>query len=98
MKRRIYILCLKYFVIIYLILCAVVFAGVMPPGSTSKIIEQLIETFEFMYSPFPFINNAFVLVDAGMMVIEQQMLAIFVTLLIPSYVISYILFLRRDSH
>jgi hypothetical protein len=81
--------------------CMIIHSGVflaatawhMPSGSIDCVLDQLTETFEFIFSPLP-LENSYLLWNPGADAIALQLMAIFFITAIPSYTIGYPLFLR----
>jgi hypothetical protein len=75
---------------------AVFFAAIawyMPSGSIACVLDQLTETFEFIFSPLP-IQNSYMLSNPATEAIALQLIATFFITAIPSYAIGYHMFLR----
>ena len=65
----------------------------MPSGAIPCILDQLTETFEFIFSLHPF-KNAYLLSNPTAEARAWQLIAIFFMTAIPSYVIGYPLCVR----
>ena len=78
---------------IHLALYCAVIAWFMPPGSVARVIDQLNEIFEFIFSPVP-LENYYMLKDLSAEAATVQLIAIFFVTAIPSYIIGIPLFLR----
>ncbi len=87
---------LKFCISIHLALFFTAIVWFMPPGSVARVIDQLNETFEFIFSPVP-LGNYYMLKDAAAETIAAQLILIFSVTGIPSYVIGYPLFSRYFS-
>ncbi len=68
----------------------------MPPESVVRVIDQLNETFEFIFSPVP-LENYYLLKDATTETIAVQLILTFFITAVPSYIIGYLLFLRYSN-
>ncbi len=66
----------------------------MPPGSIVRVIDQLNETFEFIFSSVP-LGNYYMLKDAATETIAVQFILILLFTAVPSYFIGYPLFCRH---
>ena len=84
---------LKFCTSIHLALFLVALVWLMPPGSVARVIDQLNETFEFIFSPVP-LENYYVLKDAAATTIAVQLIVLFFVTAVPGYLIGYPLFLR----
>lgn len=84
---------LKFCTSIHLALFFAVIVCFMPPGSVARVIDQLNETFEFIFSPVSF-ENYYMLKDAAAETIAVQLIVMFFVTAVPSYIIGYPLFLR----
>lgn len=84
---------LKFCTSIHLALFFAAIVWLMPPGSVARVIDQLNETFEFIFSPVPF-ENYYMLKDAAAETIAVQLIVMFFVTAVPSYIIGYLLFLR----
>jgi hypothetical protein len=74
---------------------AVFFAAIvwhMPSGSIACVLDQLTETFEFIFSPLP-LENSYMLTNPVAVAMALQLIATFFITAIPSYTIGYPLFL-----
>jgi hypothetical protein len=84
---------LKFCTGIHLAMFFAAIVWLMPPGSVAQVIDQLNETFEFIFSPVP-LENYYMLKDATAEIIAVQMIVMFFLAAVPSYFIGYPLFLR----
>ena len=84
---------LKFCANVHLALFFAAIVWLMPTGSVALVIDQLNETFEFIFSPVPF-ENYYMLKDAAAETIAVQLLVMFFVTSVPSYIIGYPLFLR----
>jgi len=66
---------------------------VIPSKSVARVIDQLSEAFEFIFSPVP-LGNYYMLKDAAAEAIAVQLIFIFFATALPSYIIGYSLFSR----
>lgn len=71
--------------------CAIVW--LMPLESVARVIDQLNETFEFIFSPLP-LGNYYMLKDATAEAVAVRLIVIFFVTAVPSYFIGYPLILR----
>jgi hypothetical protein len=78
---------------VHLVLFFAAIVWLMPAGSIVRIIDQLNETLEFIFSPVPF-ENYYMLYDIVAEKNAVQLISIFIITAIPSYVIGQSLFLR----
>lgn len=84
---------LKFCTSIHLALFFAAIVWFMPPGSVARVIDQLDETLEFIFSPVP-LKNFYMLNDSATDMNAAQLIAIFLVTALPGYVIGYPLFLR----
>jgi len=66
----------------------------MPSGSLACVIDQLIETFEFIFSPAP-LEKYYLLSNPVADAIAFKLIVTFLFTAIPNYTICYPLFLRH---
>jgi hypothetical protein len=78
---------------VHLALYFAAIAWLMSSGSIIRVIDQLTETFEFIFSPLPF-ENSYMLSDAAVDAITIQLVVLLIATAIPSYIIGYPLFSR----
>jgi hypothetical protein len=71
--------------------CAIVW--LMPLESVARVIDQLNETFEFIFSPLP-LGNYYMLKDATAEAVAVQLIVMFFVTAVLSYFIGYPLILR----
>jgi hypothetical protein len=81
---------LKFCVLVHL---AVFFAAItwyLPSGSMASVLDQVMEAFEFIFSPLPF-QNAYMLSDPAAEALARQLIVTFMVTALPSYIIGYVL-------
>ncbi len=83
----------RYGIGIHLSLCILFFFWLMPSGTTSMVLDQLTETFEYIFSPLPFFNSKMVL-DVAIEGILSNIIILLLITAIPAYPIGYALFVR----
>ena len=84
---------LRFCTIVHLTVFFAAVAWHMQSGSLACVLDQLTETFEFIFSPLP-LENYYMLLNPAAKAIELQLIATFFVTAIPSYTIGYPLFLR----
>lgn len=84
----------KYCTFIHLALYFSAVICFMPTSSVARVIDQLNETFEFVFSSIP-LENYYMLKDATAEAISVQLIVIFFVTAVPSYIIGYPLILRH---
>jgi hypothetical protein len=92
MRLKIINLGFKFCIIVHLAVFFAAIAWYMPSGSIACVLDQLTETFEFIFSPLP-LENSYMLSNPPAAVISLQLIATFFITAIPSYTIGYPLFL-----
>jgi len=65
----------------------------MPPGTMVLVLDQLTETFEYVFSPLPFFNPKMVLDEAAEVILSKMIMVLLITA-IPAYIIGYTLYIR----
>jgi len=65
----------------------------IPSRSVARVIDQLNEAFEFIFSPVP-LGNYYMLKDAAAEATAVQLILIFFVTALPSYIIGYSLYSR----
>lgn len=83
----------KFCIIVHLAVFCTAFAWYIPSGSIACVIDQLTETFEFIFSPIP-LNKSYMLSNPAAEAMASQLIATFFVTAIPSYTIGYPVFLR----
>ena len=79
---------LKFSGAVHLVLCLIVVACILPPGTTILLLDQLAETFEYIYSPLPYFDAKMV-IDSALEGILLQITLFFIITAVPCYVIGY---------
>jgi hypothetical protein len=88
MRLKIIYLSFKFCTVIHLSVFIAAIAWYIPSSSLACVLDQLIETFEFIFSPLP-LKNFYMLSDPAAAAITLQLIATFVITAIPSYAIGY---------
>jgi hypothetical protein len=83
----------KFCTIVHLTVFFAAIAWHMQSGSIACLLDQLTETFEFIFSPLPF-ENSYMLSNPAAEAIALQLIATFIVTAIPGYTIGYLLLLR----
>jgi len=83
----------KLYIIFHLAAFFAVIAWCMPRDFIAILVDQLTETFEFIFSPL-LLRNSYMLSNFAAESMALQLIAIFIVTAIPSYTIGYPLFLR----
>ncbi len=82
---------LRYGAVIHLVLFAVAVFVFMPFAAVARVIDQMNETFEFIFSPVP-LHNYYLLTDSGAETAALKLVLIFILTAVPSYVGGYFYF------
>ncbi len=93
MRFKIFNSSLKFCTSIHLVLFFAAIVWFMPTGSVARVIDQLDETFEFIFSSVP-LKNIYMVNDLTADMNAARLIAIFFVTAIPSYVMGFPLFLR----
>jgi hypothetical protein len=83
----------RYCIGIHLSLCILFYSWLMPAGTAAIVLDQLTESFEYIFSPLPFFNSKMVLDAATEGIVSEIIIILFITA-IPAYLIGYALFMR----
>jgi hypothetical protein len=81
---------LKLCVIIHLVIFSGAAIWLVAPGSLARIIDQIDETMEFLFSTVP-MGNYYLLVDATAQAAAMKVILLFVYTAIPVYSLYYLL-------
>jgi hypothetical protein len=83
----------KSCLVVHLSVFSAAFVSYMPSGSVAAVIDQLTESFEFLFSVVP-LDNSYILSSPTAESIAMQLIIIFLVTALPSYIVGYPLFVR----